>query len=438
MSAEPVTIPPPKGWGADAVQWLEAHGIVARRNIPIRSSSLDLAMRNPFAAYLRDILGLHSAFRYSDALSKGSWLHAHFEHLSKQESDRRALVKAVLKTRLAELNTICDAWGLEGVARSKIIEREIKDEAIANVWYDVATTIDIPDTTNNTTFKLPSFLLSKQHIVLGSELLVSVVDPLYPDNPLVGVFDKLIFVVPTKQLWIVDLKSTSKIPSVRLLTAKNEFQTQHYLYILQRALDQGLLHRTFPNLPKKVHIGGMLHLAVQKCPLKFNKLTDRPSIEVEHILKSGPRKGQVEFRKEYTSDEPSYDCFLARCRDWYTGQGSYSDEEIERKVNPPVNISYSPVNVVLDENGREQYHLKVDYLTSLYNREPEPRNFIQNVSGLQYDDEVTDLAHFHMTPPALWPDVMAQNTLIQQFREESINAQTKEGVYHKDGSALVS
>lgn len=426
-----VTIPPPKGWGADAQQWLEAHGIVPRKRIPIRSSSLDLALRNPFGAYLRDILGIRNAFAYSDALSKGSWLHAHFEHMDKDEKTRNSITQDKLRKRLNELRTIAGAWGLGDSALQKFLDRETKDEAVARVWYDVAASLDIPDRSHQppTNYKLAHYIYNKQHLVLGSEVLIVVTDAVAPNNPLVCVLDKLIYVKPTRQLWILDLKSTSKVPSVRLLTAKEEFQTQHYLYILRCALEQGLLHKAFPNLPPDISVAGMLHVAVQKCPLRFDKRVDRPYIDIEHVLQSGKRKGQIEIRREYTSDEPSYDLFLARCRDWYLGQGPYVTEEIERKLNPPVNISYSPITDVLDDNGLEQYTAKVDYLCSLYNRPPEPRLFIKNVAGLQYDDELADLSHFHLTHPALWPEVMAQNNLIQQFREEFINAQTKEGVH---------
>ncbi len=426
-----VTIPPPKGWGADAQQWLEAHGIVPRRRIPIRSSSLDLALRNPFGAYLRDILGLRNAFAYSDALSKGSWFHSHFEHMDKSEKERVAIVQSKLTKRLNELRSIAGAWGLGDSSLEKILEREIKDEAVARVWFDIATSLDIPDRTHNPpiNYKLGHYIYNKDHWVLGSEILMVVTDDIAPDNPLVCILDKLIYVRPTKQLWILDAKTTSKVPSIRLLTAKEEFQTQHYLHILSCALEQGLIHKAFPTLPPDISVAGMLHVAVQKCPLRFDKRVDRPFIEREHVLKSGERKGQIEIRREYTSDEPSYDLFLDRCRHWYEGTGPYIGEEIERKLNPPVNISYSPITEVLDDNGVEQYVAKVDYLCNLYNRSPEPRLFIKNVAGLQYDDEVADLSHFHLTHPALWPEVMAQNNLIQQFREESINAQTKEGVY---------
>lgn len=423
-AAPPIQTVVPDGWGIDAFRWLSLQGLAPRPNAPIRSSSFYTACEDPFLFYLTEILGLCSPFAWSKPLSRGSWAHKRLEFLACPDPVVKALMNRAFEERCLEIRTLHDSQSLgaapEGL--TALLEREEKDFKCAWGWFEAASSVIVPPSLlpRPTTFK--DYLLRGSLRLLCGELLLSWQDPRCPGHKSVIRIDQLYYDESTNNLWILDYKTCDEGPRVRLASCAIEFQTQHYLYVLQNLLKDhhALLASTIPNFPERPLLGGMIHLAQQKPTIDFG-MKDRPFRWVEKVLTRGPRKGLVINEKEYTSDEPSFDIYLQRCSDWYKGEGEYADQAAVRMQDPPVNISFTPINIALDDDGLAQYSLRLSLLTSLFDRTPYPANFVRNPISMRKWGKVSPFAPFYVCPPFQWPDIIQEKGLIQKFRDDHID-----------------
>lgn len=420
MQPDMSAIAVPTTRGRDAMEWMSAHGVVPRRRIPIRSSDFDLAMNDEFAYYLKMILGLGSALSWSKALNRGSWFHKRLELLRCPPEKVAPIMEASFKAREQELRDTCNAWGLSKEDADASCTREYRSFKCAWAWFEAGSKILIPSQVLGSETNFVDFLQRPQYLLLATEALVMWTDPTYPKCPFVAVIDQLYYDKSSNQIWILDGKTCAEIPILRLETCKIEFQTQHYIYIVMRLLESGMIHQKFPFLPKDVTLGGMVHLAVMKPTIDYNKTMDRPFNWVAHTLKSGKRKGQIDMRKEYLSDEPNFDLYIERVGRWYEGTGEYEDDHANRLLNRPVNFSFSQSNIVLDSEGLEQYHLRLRRIYDLATRDPYPQNFVSNPAYLREYTELKAIAPFYLLEPKHWPEVIARNRMIQFFRDESV------------------
>jgi len=421
---------PPSTKGRDALEWLEYHGITPRRCIPIRSSDLGVALNDPFTYYLTRHLGLTSGVKYSKALTRGSWFHKRLEYFGRPDEVATSRMAGHLAARLKELETTCEVWGFNHDQFLTFKEREEKDFHCSMGWYEASRNITIPASSalgRPTTWE--KYLSNPDFLIVGREIIAVIKDDLCPGCPLVAQFDMVIYDRRTNQIWLVDAKTCEESPTLRLATCPIEFQTQLYLYILNALHRSGLLHKKFPVIPENAVVGGMIHIGVQKPTIDFNKKVDRPFKFVHHTLKSGPRKGMIEVRKEYLSDEPSFPLYLERVQRWYKGEGEYVEEADARLLDPPVNLSWSGYNVVLDKMGMTEFKNRLAFLYQMASKDPHPDNFIMNVrSAKNRDGSLSDLGPFYLLPPSEWPTVVSTNRLIQTHRDDMISSNTPTGI----------
>ncbi len=409
--------------------WLQAHGIIPRKGIPIRSSDFFTIFGCEFAFYLRSILGLSSSFRVSKALARGSWFHKRLEFLeAPPELGVPLLMDSCFETRTQELKDICSAWGFDSDTIRQTIENEAKDFKTAWAWYEATRTIKLPASTLGCPLTFEEFLRLPHLRLLGVELKAVYNDPNFAGHPFVGVFDRLYHDRNNNQLWILDAKTADKVPSVRLATVHIDFQTQHYLHILSNLLRVGLIHQAFPDLPPDVTVGGMAHLCIQKPTINFDRRVDRPFEWRQKVISRGPRKGQIEMEKDYKSDEPVFDLYVERVKRWYAGEGEYISDAIERQTNLPVNMSFTSLDMALDDDGFLQYSLRLERFRSVLSRPPYPNQFIKNPSFIEDYKDLSVFAPFYLRSPAFWPDVIRQHRLISSFRDEHINESSPDSI----------
>lgn len=141
-----------------------------------------------------------------------------------------------------------------------------------------------------------------------------------------GIPDAVLEDTKTGELWLVDHKTEGRDGMVRSAPLTFELQPRLYRMLLQEKY----------NKP----VTGVLHNIIVKCPLEFGQ-NDRPYTEYDHVLTRGPRKGQTIKKKEYTSDEPQYDLYLNRVRDWYLAEGDYAEQRDDREANPMILQSWT-------------------------------------------------------------------------------------------------
>lgn len=134
-----------------------------------------------------------------------------------------------------------------------------------------------------------------------------------------GIPDAVLEDTRNGNLWLVDHKTEGRDGMIRSAPLTFELQPRLYRMLLQEKLGRPIV--------------GVLHNIIVKCPLEFGQ-NDRPFTEYDHVLTRGPRKGQTIRKKEYTSEEPEYELYLNRVRDWYLAEGEYELERDKREANP--------------------------------------------------------------------------------------------------------
>ena len=392
-----------------AQTYLEHYGLVARSPCPIRASDYYTALNDPFLYYLTARLGIRPVLSWSEALSRGSWMHAYLEHINSPEAQRTAALSSKLATRLNELSTLCS--NNPTLSYEDVKQREEDDFNYANT---ICTALcDIPFFYEGAEYKLANFL-SSRFTTLANEFPLQLIEEGHTKSPLVCVLDRLVYDKISNQIWIIDYKSCSESPKVRLASAPVEFQTQLYCYIVSKSMFQLI---TKFNLPLDTRFGGMMHIALQKPPIKFDKRTDRPFTWKQHTLKSGPRRGLIEMRKEYLTDIPDYKCFLARVKRWYLACDEYDDLRVDRMMNPVIDVSLTSSDLALNHS---QLPLRLEFLHDLATRPAHPGAYLQNPHSIRTYNDLSTYAPFYLCPVTEWPSIMAKGHLMTFFRDEAL------------------
>ena len=415
MPPEVESVPIPTGRGQDAQKWMEYHGI-AGTTPSIRSSDYEGILHCPFQYYLSRRLGLSPALRWSKALSRGSWFHRRLELYRDTPEVIASYTDKMLTDRLEELEEICKTVGIKGESKDKILERETKDFQCAMAWYEVAMNLQIPQ-------KIPTaheFLKQDHFQHLGSEVGIRLHMPHTHRTgkvQITGMFDTLLYHKEQNSVFIVDAKTTAISPEERLITCPLEFQTQHYMMVLNFAIEAGFLQKIY-GLPEDVRVGGMVHIGIQKPTIEFG-MKDRDCEEYEHVLQRGPRKGQIEIRKNYEG-EPRFENYLERCEDWYRGQGEYEHLAERWAMSPPVNYSLTYGTLLNDEDYIDEYYSRVALVRNYVQCKAIPKNFPRSASHLRQFGRMSPFTPFYLTPPKEWPDIIKAESFIQIDRDENM------------------
>lgn len=218
------------------------------------------------------------------------------------------------------------------------------------------------------------------------------------DVPCAGILDRLIEDPRTGNIWIVDYKTTSRLPSERARTCSYEFQAWHYMHAVEQVRGE---------LP-----AGIIHVIVQKPGIRIGR-EDRPYTEHLHTLRSGPRKGQQEVRREYLAEEPDPDLYFERVARWYTGQGEYADRSIINSdpLLAPILI-HTTRTEDFGDHWRSEYASIFDRIATLRAMPAYPQHF-PRVAG-RGGESVYD--PFYTLPMSQWPAYMERAHLIQKPR----------------------
>lgn len=373
----------PQDHGPKMRMWLERFGLVAQHPY-IRSSDFELASRqDEFLFYLRRRLKLTNPLSYSEALSRGSWFHAHAQTLSDAPT---ISLPDQLKTRLEELKTACDSLGIIGQKKVEILQREEKDYQVAQVWWQAIMSCTEP----NAKAFLESFRC------LGTEVGVRTIYRL-GQAPIIlaGIFDRLMLNEGDDSLWIADYKTTDEAPTIRLATAPVEFQSIQYLTILALLLEEDWFLELY-DLRPDTKVGGIIHVAFQKPSIDFC------SKDRDFNLIKGPRGA---IKKEYVG-EPKLSNFTVRVRDWIMGEGEYLHLQPDIQREPRVNWSIIDAGLLLDDNRLKRYARDLEWLSSLANRPAYPANFRQASHHLREYGKVSSWLPFYLNHPREWPDLI--------------------------------
>mgnify|MGYP003135313031 CR=1 FL=1 len=203
----------------EAMLYLESFGLVDRQPM-IRSSDYRMTRSCPFTYYLCRRLGLVKALQYSEALSRGTWVHHFFSFITLSEDDRVANCYTLLNRRLDELKAQLKAMGTSNDKMHEILHREETDFLVTKAWFEAALTVTI----NPDLGTLKEHLCNDRFIHVGQELLLK-------HGDCVAQPDLLLYDKPYNKLWIVDFKTCAGSPHQRLQMCPWEFQTQHYFAI---------------------------------------------------------------------------------------------------------------------------------------------------------------------------------------------------------------
>lgn len=216
-----------------------------------------------------------------------------------------ATVRKRFNTEIAQLSALADQMGT--LPNGSQLEREIEDRA-ADFHKALAMGVIFCQ-------KFPPDL--NKYEVVGSEIpvVVKIVPPTkrkggstFPAfaSPIKGTLDLVLRDRKTGVLWIRDYKTTSK-PPLQIADALG--------WDLQPVVYRLLAMAAFPN----AKIVGFDHTIMKKPTIQLSS-EDRDYREYDHTLKSGPRKGEVEKRREY-SGEPKVENYIKRMSEWYDDLG---------------------------------------------------------------------------------------------------------------------
>lgn len=408
-------------WGAPAAEYLAERGIVPSTPA-IRSSDYRLLVGNPLLYFLKRRLRIDRIYSWSEALSRGSWFHTCAEldtdlGAALPNEAYRDRFDTTLTKRLAELRTMAGRLQVSPEGTDALLQRERVDAYTALGWYVGASRTALPS--------YPSFrawLNLPRYKILGREVQIEY--PFARNTTALIQVDLLLLHAEKKVLYAVDYKTSSQSLVYRLSFCPTEFQTQFYTDVLRQALQSGMLHSRFPDLPRDVTFAGIFHLAISKPNIKFGA-SDRHFTESQHTITRGPRKGVVETRRDYFG-EPDPALFFRRVTDHMMGVGQYADLNKDRQANPAVNSSFSPASL-LDGAWGDVYRTRRDLLTTAATRSPYPLSFPP--ADTIPRDENDPYAPFLVTSPYDWPTIMAQSpnlTVLSQDQSDRRETPTDE------------
>jgi hypothetical protein len=318
-------------------------------------------------------------------------------------------MKLLLEKRNEELSEICLNRGIIGEEQTSILVREERDMLTAVAWFEAASTFKIPG--KNQTFR--EYLNANHFRVLGQEVIAKYEHPDF--GTLLAQYDLLLYHEKQEKVFIVDFKTCSESPILRLSTCPIEFQTQHYLQICKYLIDSKILTKKF-DLPPTTGVGGMLHIAVKKPTISFGQ-RDRDCEVIEHTLTRGPRKGQTEIRRKYFG-EPRFENYLKRVKSWYHATDEYEDESPLRVSDPPVNISITYGSVTKDQSWVHEYHSRLNLVNHYASTFPAPGNFPSSAGYIRSFSKLSPFAPFYLTPVTEWPSIIQQEGFIFEDRDE--------------------
>lgn len=411
MPPEPEAIPLPNGYGRDAMEWLEAHGIFAIVP-PIRSRCLNtLHSGGPFHYYLTRRLGLVSALYFSKCLHRGSWFHKRLELLEAPSDVVSRFLEDAINTRFHELEDMAALYHLSPNLLHRLKDNEERAARTAWAQYECAVHLPINDPNKLLAEGLYGYLTRPELKLLGSELEFSYIDPRWPKTPLQGRLDRLYLDTKRNLLWPFDLKTSTKPTTSRLQSVPLNFQTIHYLIGTEALIESGHYRKMF-DLAADTKLGGMIHAAIQTPTIEFSGL-DRDYREYEKVLKSGPNRGEVRMEREFVGD-PKWSNYEARCLRWMQGVEEYKDLAAKREADksPVVNLSFTFASA-LDSRKREEYASMVSYVYDHATRLATPDNFYRHENGyLTQGGDFNDYSPLYKEPVHQWPEIMQVNRLF--------------------------
>jgi len=308
------------------------------------------------------------------------------------------------------------SFGWKSTKILDLCERMQRDADKARVIWDAA--LDCPIPSNNGLGSLREFLDSPHFETLGTELVLEYKDPRWPRTPLLAQLDRLMFNPRDNTLIIPDLKTTSKSPRVRLASCPWEYQNRLYTHIVESLLEDGTLQAHF-KIPPQTRLKAFVHIALRKPTIALGP-ADRDFTTHEHTLRSGPRKDQIELRKEYVG-EPRWANYLERVKQQFYGTGEYENLAEFRKTDPSVNFSWTWVSTITDDD-RSEFRQFTNAIYKLATARPYPVLFPRNGANMETWNDVDILAPFYATHPSQWPAIIRHLNLVQHWREDDITA----------------
>lgn len=414
MNAESASPPTFQEVESDARGTLEKVGLFAVVP-PVRSSDYELVCRSPFYYYLSRRLGLIKSLRHTTALSRGTWFHEGFRHLSLDPSHRRDRIEDTLASRSSELSDVCAELGVSPDKRREILLRERQDVESSLAWFEAARQTRISSEYGS----FQQFLERDHFRVLGRECrLVTSVSKVANNHTRVlksvAQPDLLLYHKGQNSVWIVDAKTTGHSPLLRASTIPYEFQARHYLTVARRLIDRGMIQRQF-DLPSDATLGGMIHVIVRKPTIEFG-MKDRHYEIDDTPFKSGPRKGQPRNERKYFG-EPVWENYLERVRHWYAATEEYEHLRPQWDADPPVNLSITSGRIVDDPDVRKAYEQQFRLVQTYAWRKPDPLMFPMP-SNLVHYGKLDDYADFVMNPVESWPSIIEQEGWSQIPRDQ--------------------
>lgn len=442
--------------GPKAEQWLADNGLPSV--IPhIRSSDYGLCLEDPFRYYLTRRLGLSPAFKYTEALAMGTWVHRRLENINYDLNGNDDSVFADGLLMGCALNNVADDYRSQGkvigASQSMIDDacaRAITDAHTANAWWAGACQVKISDETGT----LLDYISKPHWQILATELDLEGDIPGLECQAKIRI-DILLYHTKKNALYILDLKTSSQMPLLRALACPIEFQTWHYIFTVKNLLD---FLRCAYGLPKDVKVGGMIHLLMHKPDIKFGQndrdywyasdgarkkvrgtveLTntgswliaadqiqeDGDGFPMERVIIEDEEKAVAELHRmcgkkptKCFSGEPDPNNYRTRCIDWYNAEGDFTDKPIEWEEGPPVNISTTNGDFVLDPDVQATYYDRVKFIADHATRAAFPSNFRDNPQGVYDWHRKSRFAPFYLRPPNEWPEIMRTNKFVIAHR----------------------
>jgi hypothetical protein len=368
-----------------------------------RSSDLGLAS-DPLGYLLRRRLGITSAFSDSEAMNRGSWGHRAFHHDNPVMDLQPALAE--------KIHFLREACARTGADFEKVATLEQQDFDTACSWFQAARTVRFLDESEGFVGNYDDWLNRPGFDLLGIEVLV--VTPMGSRELLaVAQLDMLYFHHKTHTLRPLDIKTSAYTPRQRFARCLIEPQVHHYTRICHAALPMLIKHF---DLPGDTKVDGMYHLGMQKPTIKMCG-TDRNFDWKKRTLtrdSSKGKKGDVISEKVYYG-EPLHSNFVARCRDWMHGEGEYTDKKPDREADPPVNVSFTPLDSLLNRNY--MYYAWLKRTEELATCPLAIEAFPPSPNALWRE---TPMAPFYLLGPGAWESIILQDGFHIVNRDEGI------------------
>lgn len=382
--------------------------------VPVRSSDFDSASAYSLNYYLRRKLGLVPVREASEALSRGTWFHhcAEFDHPDLTEDDLKILLDAYLLQEQEETRTRLAKHGL--ASNPDVLDDRLeaveKDAKFAFAMWMAFREAELP--CGGTPYQ--TFFNSSRYRVLDKE--PRLIYPLRTASviaqvPLVAQPDALLYEPGTKEIWIVDFKTTSMDPSERLFLCPNDAQTQHYLYVATHMLAE--LQEEY-DLPEDSVIGGMIHVAIKKPGFNWTRKTRKwcDQIEERKEITRGPNKGTFRTEKKPVG-EPKLSNYIAAVKDYILCRGDYEDEAPKIDVSTTTHGEFLGTRIT-------QYWRRLDRVLLASCSRDIPAHWIRP-SNLTEFGKLTTYAPFSLLPQEQWEDIIVNDNFEVQHRDPDID-----------------